>query len=334
MNLLDKYRSPKIITDYLEKIKRIIRNDWNIMEVCGGQTHAIFQYGIDQLLPANVNLMHGPGCPVCITPPDIIDKAISISQRPNTIVCTFGDMVRVPGCLKDLLWAKTRGADIRIVYSPLDAMETAENTPDKDIVFLAVGFETTAPANAMAVAQAKQKGIDNFYLLVSQVLVPPAMEAILSSPTNRVQGFLAAGHVCTVMGYEEYEPIVDRYGVPIGARSSELEIGLLWLGGVCGIGNLFLCSPVGQTELPALWVVDELHLVPDRVDVVLVEACVLLAHADQGQRRQDLAVLHVAQKRRSDCRPFLRRRWGHQRASQQQQTPEAIARLGSHGLSP
>lgn len=185
------------------------------MEVCGGQTHAIIKFGIDELLPKEITLVHGPGCPVCVTPVELIDKAIEIASRPEVIFCSFGDMLRVPGSEKDLLSVKAQGGDVRIVYSPLDALRLAIENPQKEVVFFAVGFETTAPANAMAVYQAYHQRVENFSLLVSHVLVPPAMEAILSSPNNRVQGFLAAGHVCTVMGYTEYEPIAKKYKVPI-----------------------------------------------------------------------------------------------------------------------
>ena len=185
------------------------------MEVCGGQTHAIVKFGVDELLPKKITLVHGPGCPVCVTPVELIDKAIEVASRPDVIFCSFGDMLRVPGTDKDLLTVKANGGDVRIVYSPLDALKTAQDNPTKQVVFFAVGFETTAPANAMAVYQAYERNIRNFSMLVSHVLVPPAMEAILSSPNNRVQGFLAAGHVCTVMGYTEYEPIAQKYHVPI-----------------------------------------------------------------------------------------------------------------------
>lgn len=184
------------------------------MEVCGGQTHAIVKFGVDELLPENITLLHGPGCPVCVTPVELIDKAVEISTRPDVIFTSFGDMLRVPGTKSDLLASKAAGGDVRIVYSPLDALKLAKDNPDKQVVFFAVGFETTAPANAMAVYQAKQQRISNFSILVSHVLVPPAIEAILSSPGNRVQGFLAAGHVCAVVGYTEYEPLALKYQVP------------------------------------------------------------------------------------------------------------------------
>lgn len=215
MKFLDEYRDAEAAQCYAEALRRITTRPWTVMEVCGGQTHAIVKFGIDTLLPKEVTLVHGPGCPVCVTPVELIDHAIDLALRPQVILCSFGDMLRVPGTGKDLLAAKALGGDVRIVYSPVDAVRVAAVHPARQVVFFAVGFETTAPATAMAVYQAARQGIENFSLLVSHVLVPPAMEAILSSPDRRVQGFLAAGHVCTVMGYTEYEPIARRYRVPI-----------------------------------------------------------------------------------------------------------------------
>ncbi|MDE1920603.1 MAG: hydrogenase formation protein HypD [Candidatus Omnitrophica bacterium] len=215
MKYLDEYRDPKLAEQLSRQIHKITTRPWVIMEVCGGQTHAIVKFGIETFLPKKIELVHGPGCPVCVTPLEMIDRALAVAAQKNVIFCSFGDMLRVPGSKTDLLSVKARGSDVRIVYSPLDAVKIAVENPDKEIVFFAVGFETTAPANAMAVYQAKQQGIRNFSLLVSHVLVPPAMEAILSSKTNRVQGFLAAGHVCTVMGYTEYPPIAAKYKAPI-----------------------------------------------------------------------------------------------------------------------
>lgn len=215
MKYLDEYRDAAAAAKLREAIERITTREWTLMEVCGGQTHSIVKFGIDELLPEKIELVHGPGCPVCVTPLELIDKAVMIASRNDTIFCSFGDMLRVPGSEKDLLMVKANRGDVRIVYSPLDAVKIACENPLKEVVFFAVGFETTAPANAMAVHQAKQLGIKNFSILVSHVLVPPAMEAVLSSPQNRVQGFLAAGHVCTVMGYAEYAPIAREYNVPI-----------------------------------------------------------------------------------------------------------------------
>jgi hydrogenase expression/formation protein HypD len=212
---IDEYRDAEAAKRYSDLIHSITTSPWAIMEVCGGQTHAIVKYGIDELLPKGVTLLHGPGCPVCVTPVELIDKALEIASRPSVIFCSFGDMLRVPGTKGDLFSVKAKGGDIRIVYSPLDTLKIARENPSKDVVFFAVGFETTAPASAMTVHQASKMDINNFSILVSHVLVPPALEAILSSHNNNVKGFLAAGHVCTIMGYTEYEPIVKKYHVPI-----------------------------------------------------------------------------------------------------------------------
>jgi len=215
MKFLDEYRDGERAQQFAREIHRLTTRPWNIMEVCGGQTHAIVKFGIDELLPEQITLIHGPGCPVCVTPLEIIDKAHEIAARPDVIFTSFGDMLRVPGSTTDLLSVKARGGDVRMVYSPLDAVRLAEQNPAREVVFFGVGFETTAPATAMAVYQAAHKGLKNFSMLISHVLVPPAMEALLSSPNCKVQGFLAAGHVCTVMGYEEYPPIAAKYHVPI-----------------------------------------------------------------------------------------------------------------------
>ncbi len=215
MRFVDEFRDGKAASAYIERIHAVCMHPWTIMEICGGQTHTIVKSGIDNLLPSSLTLVHGPGCPVCVTPLEIIDKAIVIASRPDVIFTSFGDMLRVPGSEKDLLTVKSEGGDVRIVYSPLDAVKLAQQNPDKKIVFFAVGFETTAPANAMSVLHASRLELNNYSILCSHVLVPPAMEAILSSPDNCVQGFLAAGHVCTVMGYKEYIPLAAKYHVPI-----------------------------------------------------------------------------------------------------------------------
>ncbi len=229
MKYVEEYRDADAALQYAAGIHRVVTRPWTIMEVCGGQTHSIVKYGIDELLPKEITLAHGPGCPVCVTPVELIDKALQIAAQPGVIFCSFGDMLRVPGSIPanpkagtanagvsgDLFGVKARGGDVRIVYSPMDAVQLAKKNPDKQVVFFAVGFETTAPANAMSVYHASQHGITNYSVLVSHVLVPPAMEAILGSPTNCVQGFLAAGHVCSVMGYTEYLPIAAKYRVPI-----------------------------------------------------------------------------------------------------------------------
>ncbi|BCX04106.1 MAG: hydrogenase formation protein HypD [Candidatus Roseilinea sp.] len=215
MRYLAEFRDGEIAQRLAAEVRRITTRPWAIMEVCGGQTHAIIRNGIDQLLPPEIELIHGPGCPVCVTPLEVIDKALAIASRPDVIFCSFGDMLRVPGSHKDLFRVKGEGGDVRVVYSPLDAVTIARDNPHKQVVFFGIGFETTAPANAMAVVVAKRQGLKNFSMLVSHVLVPPAIEAIMSSPTNRVQAFLAAGHVCSVMGYWQYPPLAEKYHTPI-----------------------------------------------------------------------------------------------------------------------
>jgi hydrogenase expression/formation protein HypD len=215
VKFVDEYRDGAPAMRLAQAVRRLTTRPWTIMEVCGGQTHTIVKSGLQDLLPPEITLVHGPGCPVCVTPVELIDSAVEIAARPEVIFCSFGDMLRVPGSARSLFEAKADGGDVRIVYSPLDALKLARENPARQVVFFAVGFETTAPANAMSVWQAAREAIENFSILVAHVLVPPAMEAILSSPNCRVQAFLAAGHVCTVMGYEEYEPIARRYKVPI-----------------------------------------------------------------------------------------------------------------------
>lgn len=215
MKYVDEYRDAQAARQLADAIASITTQPWTLMEVCGGQTHAIVKFGIDELLPKGITLVHGPGCPVCVTPVELLDKAIEIASLPNVIFTSFGDMLRVPGTERDLFSVKAAGGDVRVVYSPLDALKLARENPSREVVFFAVGFETTAPVNALAVYRAKHEGISNFSILVSHVLVPPAIEAILASQQNRIQGFLAAGHVCTVMGYTEYEPLAAKYRVPI-----------------------------------------------------------------------------------------------------------------------
>lgn len=215
MKYIDEFRDAALVKKALDQLHKITRQHWVIMEICGGQTHSIMQHGIDQLLPSSIELVHGPGCPVCVTSLELIDKAHAIASLPNVIFCSFGDMLRVPGSTKDLFSLRASGSKIQVVYSPLDAVRIAQQNPDKEVVFFAIGFETTAPANAMSVLQARALGLKNFSILVSQVTVPPAMHAILSSPDNRVQGFLAAGHVCAIMGYHQYHSISERYKIPI-----------------------------------------------------------------------------------------------------------------------
>ena len=215
MKYLDEYRDQRLAAALVDEIRRTVTRPWTLMEVCGGQTHSIVKYGLDELLPAQVELVHGPGCPVCVTPLEMIDRAHAIARQPGVIFCSFGDMLRVPGSNGDLYQIKAEGGDVRIVYSPLDCLKLARAHPQRPVVFFAIGFETTAPANAMSVWQARAQGLSNFSLLVSHVLVPPAIAAILESPSNRVQAFLGPGHVCAVMGWSEYEPLAERYRVPM-----------------------------------------------------------------------------------------------------------------------
>ncbi len=243
MKYLDEFRDPELARRMFDQIRRITTRPWAIMEVCGGQTHSIIRNGIDQLLPPEIELIHGPGCPVCVTPLEIIDKALAIAAQPEVIFCSFGDMLRVPGSRKDLFRVKSEGGDVRVVYSPLDAVKLAQQHPDREVVFFAIGFETTAPANAMAVYQAARLGLKNFSMLVSHVLVPPAISAIMESPSNRVQGFLAAGHVCSVMGTAEYQPLVEKYHVPIVVTGFEpLDV-------LEGIRRVILQLEQGRAEL-------------------------------------------------------------------------------------
>jgi hydrogenase expression/formation protein HypD len=215
MKFLSEYRDPELARQYFEKIRRVTTKPWTLMEICGGQTHSLVRNGILDLLPEKITMVHGPGCPVCVTSISVIDEAIHLAQKENVIFCSFGDMLRVPGSSKSLLEVKSAGADVRVLYSPLEAVQLAKLHPDKEVVFFAVGFETTAPANALSVIQADKLGVNNYSILASHVLVPPAMEALLSDPENKIDGFLAAGHVCTIMGMEEYYPIAEKYKTPI-----------------------------------------------------------------------------------------------------------------------
>jgi len=227
---LSGYRNAGLVKTALDEIHKRTTRPWSIMEICGGQTHAIMQYGLDQLLPDEIELIHGPGCPVCVTSLELIDQALWIAKQPEVILTSFGDMLRIPGSNGDLFSVRASGGQVRVIYSPLDAVEIANKNPDKQVVFFAIGFETTAPANAMAVLQAEKMGLHNFSILPANVLVPPAMHAILGSPSNRIQGFLAAGHVCAVMGYWEYPPIAEQYSTPIvvtGFEPLDLVNGIL-----------------------------------------------------------------------------------------------------------
>jgi hydrogenase expression/formation protein HypD len=269
---VDEYRDPKIALAVAGEIARKVTRPWVLMEVCGGQTHTLMRYGIDELLPGEIEMVHGPGCPVCVTPLEIVDRAIRIASLPGVIFTSYGDMLRVPGSESDLFQAKANGADVRVVYSPLDAVKIARTNPDRQVVFFGVGFETTAPANGMAVWQAKREGLKNFSMLVSHVLVPPAMRLILSSPSNRVQGFIAPGHVCTVMGYREYEELVSEFHVPMvvgGFEPLDLLEAISMLvsqleEGRAEVENQYVRSVNQEGNLPAQNILREVFEVSDR----------------------------------------------------------------------
>jgi len=230
MKYISEYRDADLVAQYLEEIRHTVTRPWTIMEVCGGQTHSLVKNGILNLLPPEVQMVHGPGCPVCVTPLNLIDKAAYLAEEKGVILCSYGDMIRVPGSKRSLLESKARGADVRILYSPLDAVKIAQENPDREVVFFAVGFETTAPANALSVIHAQRAGVSNYSILASHVLVPPAIEAVMNDPDSNIQGFLAAGHVCAIMGIDEYYPLVDRYKIPIvvtGFEPVDLVQGIL-----------------------------------------------------------------------------------------------------------
>jgi hydrogenase expression/formation protein HypD len=272
MKYVTEYRDAELVSAAVREIRRIVTCPWVIMEICGGQTHAIVRHGIDQLLPPEIELVHGPGCPVCVTPLELIDKALDIAARPNVIFTSYGDMLRVPGSSGDLFAVRAAGGDVRVVYSPLDAVKIAQANPDKEVVFFAIGFETTAPANAMSVLQAQALGLTNYSVLVSHVCVPPAMHAILSSPHNRVQGFLAAGHVNAVMGTWEYPAIAERYHVPIVATGFEpldIATGILAVvrqleAGRAEVENAYGRAVTREGNVPAQSVIEQVFEVRDR----------------------------------------------------------------------
>jgi hydrogenase expression/formation protein HypD len=272
MKYVDEYRTEAHAQALVAAVRRKATRRWALMEVCGGQTHTLIRAGIDRMLEGEVELIHGPGCPVCVTPLQTIDRSIALARRPDVTLASFGDMLRVPGSDTDLLAVKAAGGDVRIVYSPLDAVRLAERNPERHVVFFAVGFETTAPANAMAVYRARQLGLGNFSMLVSHVLVPPAMEAILASPECRVQGFLAAGHVCAIMGWREYEPIAGRYGVPIvvtGFEPVDLLHGILMVvemleEGRIGVENQYARAVTRDGNTRAQQLVGEVFRAVDR----------------------------------------------------------------------
>lgn len=272
MKYVDEYRDEEAARRLVEAIRRAVTRPWALMEICGGQTHTLIRSGIDRMLPEEITLVHGPGCPVCVTPLGLIDRAVELARRPEVILTSFGDMLRVPGSEADLLTVKSQGADVRMVYSPLDAVTLAQCHPERHVVFFAVGFETTAPANAMAVWRAERLGLENFSILSSHVLVPPAMEAILADPDNRVQAFLAAGHVCAVMGYEEYLPIAERHRIPIVVTGFEpldllhgIQMAVAALEeGRWGVENQYRRAVERQGNLPARELMSRVFQVCDR----------------------------------------------------------------------
>ena len=272
MKYLDEYRDSGVAAGLTREIAKTVTRPWVLMEVCGGQTHSIVRYGIDRMIPESIELVHGPGCPVCVTSLEMIDKAHAIASHPDVIFTSFGDMLRVPGSRGDLLTLKSRGADVRVVYSPLDAVQIARDNPDKKVVFFGIGFETTAPANAMAIYRAKREGVKNFSMLISHVLVPPAMAAILQAPGNRVQGFLGPGHVCAVVGYSEYESLCERYRVPIvitGFEPIDLLEGILMTvrqleAGRAEVENQYVRAVSRDGNRPAIDLIYEVFEVADR----------------------------------------------------------------------
>jgi hydrogenase expression/formation protein HypD len=272
MKYIEEYRDADLTRKLLADLRRAITRPWTLMEVCGGQTHSIIKSGLDQMLPPEINLVHGPGCPVCVTPLELVDKAIALASLPDLIFTSYGDMLRVPGSDRDLFAVKAAGGDVRILYSPLDALKIANENPDKTVVFFGIGFETTAPANAMAVVQAKVQGIQNFAMLVSHVTVPAAIMALMESPDVKVDGFLAAGHVCTVMGYWEYEPLAEKYHVPIVVTGFEpvdildgiLECARLLEAGKPGVGNAYTRSVTREGNKPAQAIIQRVFVTCDR----------------------------------------------------------------------
>ena len=272
MKYLSEFRSPEMVHALLGEIKRVAKGEWNIMEVCGGQTHSLVKNGILNMLPATVRMIHGPGCPVCVTPVNLIDKAVHLATEKEVILCSFGDMIRVPGSGMSLLEAKARGADVRILYSPLEAVKIAGENPDREVVFFAVGFETTAPANALSVIHAQREGLKNYALLASHVLVPPAIEAVLNDPLSHINGILGAGHVCAIMGMEKYYPLVDQYKVPIvitGFEPVDLLEGILMTvkqleAGEAKLENQYARIVKTEGNLKAREIISEVFEVADR----------------------------------------------------------------------
>lgn len=273
MKYVSEFRSPEIVAALLKEIKQTVKGNWNIMEVCGGQTHSLVKNGILNMLPENIQMIHGPGCPVCVTPVSLIDKAVHLAMECNVILCSYGDMIRVPGSGMSLLEAKARGADVRILYSPLEAVKIAKENPDREVVFFAVGFETTAPANALSVIHAKREGVKNYSILASHVLVPPAIEEVMNDELSKVDGFLGAGHVCAIMGIYEYYPLVEKYKVPIvitGFEPVDLLEGILMVvkqleAGEKKLENQYARIVPEEGNLPAQQIIYEVFEVTDRL---------------------------------------------------------------------
>jgi hydrogenase expression/formation protein HypD len=313
MRYVDEFRNQADVERLLAAIRARVTRSWSIMEVCGGQTHTFIRFGIDRMLPEQVRLVHGPGCPVCVTPLELIDQAIEIARRPGVIFTSFGDMLRVPGSGADLLSARAGGADVRIVYSPLDAVALAARHRDRDVVFFAVGFETTAPANAAAVVEADRQGLDNFSMLVAHVLVPPAMEAILGAEGSGIDAFLAAGHVCTVMGFREYEPLAERYRVPIvvtGFEPTDLLQGVLMAvdrleAGRWGVANQYARAVTRDGNARARELVDRVFTTADRKwrGIGLIPTSGLVLRSDLGRfdAQARFGVGHIAAEESPEC---------------------------------
>jgi hydrogenase expression/formation protein HypD len=272
MKYISEFREEKLVQKVLKEIKSISKNNWNIMEVCGGQTHNFLKFGIEEMLPKNINLLHGPGCPVCVTDVEFIEKALTLALKKDVIFCTYGDMLRVPGIKDDLFQKKAEGGDVRQVLSPMDCIKIAKENPKKEVVFFAIGFETTAPGNGLAILKAKQENIKNFSVLSSMVRVPPALKVLLSSPFVKINGFLAAGHVCTVMGYEEYIPIAKEYKVPIvvtGFEPFDLLYGILICvklleEGKAEVENAYKRSVKREGNLEAKKIIEKVYEIVDR----------------------------------------------------------------------
>jgi hydrogenase expression/formation protein HypD len=311
MKHVTEYRDANLVKGVIEEIRRAVTRPWTIMEICGGQTHAIVRHGIDQLLPPEIELVHGPGCPVCVTPLELIDKALQIASQPDVIFCSYGDMLRVPGSGRDLFSVKAAGGDVRVVYSPLDAVNLAKQNPDKQVVFFAIGFETTAPPNVMSVLQAQRLGLTNYSILVSHVCVPPAIQAILGSPTNRVQGFLLAGHVCAVMGYHEYPPLAERYQTPMAVTGFEpldivqgiLKVVQLLEAGEVEVANAYPRAVSFEGNVPAQKAISQVFEITDRkwrgIGVIPSSGWQLRAEYDafNAEKRFDVQAIQTEESR-------------------------------------